>query len=136
MSNNLTLEIVTPQRTLLSEEVDYVTIPGELGELGILPGHVSLLTNLNSGVLSYKNSSKEKKIAVHFGYAEVCHDKITVLANIAELAEDIDPVAAKADQQKAESELMEALKDSDKLALAMDLQQQIQISVTRQNTAA
>jgi F-type H+-transporting ATPase subunit epsilon len=133
MSNNLTLEIVTPKSTLLSTEVEYVTIPGEIGELGVLPGHIPLLTNLRSGVLSYKSSSEEKKVAVHFGYAEVCQDKITILANGAELAEEISAESARTDQQKAESELVEALKDAGKLALALDLQQQIQIAITRQD---
>ena len=132
MSQNLTLEIVTPQSILLSKEVDYVTIPGELGELGILPGHIPLLTNLSSGVLSYKSSSEEKKVAVHFGYAEICQDKITVLASSAELAEKINAEKAKVDQQKAESELLEALKKTDTLALATELQNQIKIAVTRQ----
>lgn len=135
MSNNLTLEIVTPQSKLLSKEVDYVTIPSELGELGILPGHIPLLTNLSSGVLSYKNSSEEKKVAVHFGYAEVCQDKITILASTAELAEEIDVEGAKTDQQKAESELAEIYKSTDKLDQALELQQQIQMAVTRQNAA-
>ncbi|MBU2514435.1 F0F1 ATP synthase subunit epsilon [bacterium] len=132
MSKNLTLEIVTPQRRLLEAEADYVTIPGELGELGILPGHIPLVTNLQSGVLSYKKGSEEKKLAVHFGYAEICKDKITVLANSAELAKELSLDRSKSDQQKAEAELTEVLKDSDKLALAQELQKQIQIAVTRQ----
>ncbi len=133
MSQNLTLEVVTPASVILETEAEYITIPGEIGELGILPGHIPLLTNLQSGVLSYKNNSVEKRIAVHFGYAEVCQDKITILANSAELAEDIDAESAKSDQQKAESELAEALKDSEKQALASELQEQIQMAVTRQN---
>ncbi len=112
-----------------------MTIPSELGELGILPGHIPLLTNLSSGVLSYKNSSEEKKVAVHFGYAEVCQDKITILASTAELAEEIDVEGAKTDQQKAESELAEVYKSTDKLDQALELQQQIQMAVTRQNAA-
>ncbi|MCG8338718.1 MAG: ATP synthase F1 subunit epsilon [Proteobacteria bacterium] len=120
----------------METEAEYVTIPGEMGELGILPSHIPLLTNLQSGVLSYKNSGVEKKIAVHFGYAEVCQDKITILANQAELAENIDLEGAKSDQEKAEAELAEVLKDSDKIDLANDLQQQIKIAVSRQNAAS
>ena len=133
MSNNLTLEIVTPARKILDAEADYVTVPGEWGELGILPGHIPLVTNLQSGVLSYKNGSEEKKLAVHYGYAEVCKDRITILADSADLAEEIDLEAAKAEQQQAETELAEALKDSEKIGLAQELQKQIQIAVTRQN---
>lgn len=136
MSKNLNIEVVTPQRTLLEAEADYVTIPGELGELGILPGHIPLLTNLNSGVLSYKSSSGEKKLAVHFGYAEVCQDKITILANEAEFADEINLEEVKTDIQKAEAELAEALKDSEKLSLAHELQRKIQIAETRLNTAS
>ncbi len=136
MSQNLTLEVVTPKQIILETEAEYVTIPGEMGELGILPSHIPLLTNLQSGVLSYKNSGVEKKIAVHFGYAEVCQDKITILANQAELAENIDLEGAKSDQEKAEAELAEVLKDSDKIDLANDLQQQIKIAVSRQNAAS
>lgn len=136
MSQNLTLEVVTPKQVILETEAEYVTIPGELGELGILPSHIPLLTNLQSGVLSYKNSGTEKKVAVHFGYAEVCQDKITILASEAELAEEIDVEGAKSDQQKAEAELAEVLKDPEKIDLANDLQQQIKIAVSRQNAAS
>ena len=136
MSQNLTLEVVTPKQVILETEAEYVTIPGEMGELGILPSHIPLLTNLQSGVLSYKNSGTEKKVAVHFGYAEVCQDKITILASEAELAEQIDVEGAKSDQQKAEAELAEVLKDPEKIDLANDLQQQIKIAVSRQNAAS
>jgi F-type H+-transporting ATPase subunit epsilon len=135
MSQKLTLEVVTPKRVMLNTEAEYVTIPGQLGELGILPGHIPLVTNLQTGVLSYKNNNVQKKIAVHFGYAEICQDKITILANSAETAEEIKLEAVKADLLKAESELAEMQKDSDKMTLAADLQQQIRMAVTRQNAA-
>ncbi len=134
MSTNLTLEIVTPQRKLLETEADYVTLPGGMGELGIFPGHIPLVTNLQSGVLSYNSSNEVKKLAIHFGYAEVCKDKITILADSAELADEIDLESSKSGQQKAEAELAEAQKDTDKMALVQDLQQQIQMEETRQNT--
>ena len=134
MSTNLTLEIVTPQRKLLETEADYVTIPGGMGELGIFPGHIPLVTNLQSGVLSYKSNSESKKLAIHFGYAEICKDKITILANAAELAEEIDLEGSKSGQKNAEAELAEALKDSEKMSLAQELQEKIQMEVTRQNT--
>lgn len=136
MSKNLTLEVVTPQRMMLETEADYVTIPGEIGEVGILPGHIPLLTNLNSGVLSYKSSNEEKKLAVHFGYAEVYGDKVTILADVAEFANEIDAEKVKSDVQKAESELVEALKDPEKLALSKELRREIQIAATRLNTVS
>jgi F-type H+-transporting ATPase subunit epsilon len=132
----LNLEIVTPQRILLSTEAEYVTIPGEIGELGILPGHIPLLTNLQSGILSYKTGSGEEKVAVHSGYAEVSRDKITILAKTAELKADIDLERSKAALQSAEKELEEALKDVDQLEKAVELQQKIKRAITRQQVMA
>lgn len=129
---SLHLEIVTPKRILLSVEADYVTIPGELGELGILPGHIPLLTNLQSGILSYKKGNSEEKLAVHYGYAEVCMDKITILAKLAELKEDIDPELSRSSLQAAEKELEEALKAVDQLDRIAELQQIIKQEETRQ----
>ncbi len=134
MNQNLSVEIVTPQRVLIEAEADYVTIPGELGELGVLPGHIPLLTNLQSGVLVYKSGSSEKKLAIHKGYAEVCNDKITILAKTAELAEEIDLERAKSAQQKAEQDLDLAMKETDQLELVSELQQKISRSIARQNT--
>lgn len=128
----INLEIVTPERTLLSTEADYVTIPGEIGELGILPGHIPLLTNLQSGILSYTKGGSEQKIAVHYGYAEVCKDSITILAKTAELKEDIDLERSKASLQTAEKELVEALNDVEQLEKMTELQQQIKRAITRQ----
>ncbi len=133
MNHNLSLEIVTPQRVLLETEAEYVTIPGEVGELGVLPGHIPLLTNLQSGVLSYMTGNEKKKLAVHYGYAEVCGDKITVLARIAELADEIDTERARIALQTAESELAKAITEVDKLDLVDSLQKDIEKSITRQN---
>lgn len=132
----LKLEIVTPQQILLSTEAEYVTIPGEIGELGILPGHIPLLTNLQSGVLSFKNNGNEEKIAVHSGYAEICRDRITILAKTAELKGDIDLERSKKTLQLAEKELEKALKDVDMLEQADELQQKIKRAHTRQQVLA
>ncbi|MBT3227332.1 MAG: F0F1 ATP synthase subunit epsilon [Deltaproteobacteria bacterium] len=132
----LNLEIVTPQRILLATEAEYVTIPGEIGELGILPGHIPLLTNLQSGILSYKSGGTEEMVAVHSGYAEICRDKITILAKIAELKDDIDLERSKTALQAAEKELEEALKDVDQLEKAGELQQKIKRALTRQQVVA
>lgn len=129
---SLNLEIVTPKNILLSVEADYVTIPGELGELGILPGHIPLLTNLQSGILSYSKGGSEDRVAVHYGYAEVCGDKITILAKSAERKDDIDAAQSKADLQAAEKELETALKDVDQLDRVTELQQLIKQEETRQ----
>ncbi len=132
----LNLEIVTPQCTLLSTEADYVTIPGEIGELGILPGHIPLLTNLQSGILSYSKGGNEEKVAVHYGYAEVCKDTITVLAKTAELKGDIDLDRSKASLQSAEKDLSDAINDVEQLEKVSELQQKIERAVTRQQVLA
>ena len=131
MAQNLTLEIVTPEKTLLETEAEYVTIPGVIGELGILPGHIPLVTGLQSGVLSFRNGSTEKKLAVHFGFAEINQDKISVLANAAELAEDIDVERSKASQVKTEAELKEIVFDVNSLERVEVLQQKLSKTATR-----
>ena len=78
----LQIEVVTPRQVLFSAEADYVTIPGVVGELGILPGHLPILTEMKEGALKYKKDGSEKEVQVKSGYAEVLKDKITVLAII------------------------------------------------------
>jgi F-type H+-transporting ATPase subunit epsilon len=129
---NINLEVVTPQKVLLTTEAEYVTLPGEIGELGILPGHIPLLTSLRSGVLSYKTGGTLNKIAVHFGYAEVCRDQVTVLADVAELANNINIERARSAQQSAESALAEALKETDQHERVESLNQDLQKAITRQ----
>lgn len=131
MAMTLNLEIVTPYRTLLSTEADYVTIPGEIGELGILPGHIPLLTNLQSGVLSYKKGSKVEQVAVHYGYAEICRDRITVLAKTAELKEEIDLERSNLALQSAQTKLKKALEDPDQIENVELLQMKIRRAITR-----
>lgn len=128
---SLNLEIVTPESILLSAEADYVTLPGELGELGILPGHIPLLTNLQSGILSYIKGGSEEKVAVHYGYAEVCKDKITVLAQTAELKEDIDLERAKKALARAQEKLKKAINDVERIDSAELLQMKIKRAITR-----
>ena len=103
MSDQLNLEVVTPHRTVLLEEVDSVTLPGIEGELGILPEHVPLLTTLDTGIMSYNNNGKTQAIAVHWGYAQVEGNSVRVLAELAETAAEIDLQRAKdADKKKKE----------------------------------
>jgi F-type H+-transporting ATPase subunit epsilon len=102
MSDQLNLEVVTPHRTVLVEDVDSVTLPGIEGELGILPEHIPLLTTLDTGIMSYKNSSgKTHAIAVHWGYAQVEGNSVRVLAELAESADEIDIERAKDAEKKA-----------------------------------
>ena len=105
MAEKLTLEMVTPYKKVLSQEVDEITAPGSLGELGLLPGHTPLLTTLKVGELSYKQEGKVFHVAVNWGYLEVADDKVTVLVDTAERADEIDLERAKAALGRAEEAL-------------------------------
>ena len=110
MAGKLNLEVVTPFRTVLNEEVDSVTLPGIEGEMGILPEHVPLLTTLDAGIMSYVNSSgSTQAIAVHWGYAQVDGNNVRVLAELAETADEIDLPRA----QEAEKKAKELLQSGD-----------------------
>lgn len=129
----LKLEVVTPTKILLSTEAEYITIPGINGELGILPSHIPLLTSLGSGVLSYKTQNDTKKLAVHWGYAEVLDEKVTVLADDAEFAESIDLTQVAEDLKAAEAGLMEVFTpDEEDQKKKAQLEQELTKSVTRQ----
>ena len=102
MAHKLSLEVVTPFRTVLNEDVNSVTLPGIEGELGILPEHVPLLTTLDTGIMSYVNGSgNTHAIAVHWGYAQVDGNNVRVLAELAETADEIDLPRAKEAEKKA-----------------------------------
>jgi len=105
MAEKLKLEMVTPYRKVLSEEVDELTAPGFIGELGILPGHTPLLTTLKVGELTYKKGNELFHVAVNWGYLEVEEDAVTVLVDTAEKADEIDLNRAKAALGRAESAL-------------------------------
>ena len=107
MSDQLNLEVVTPHRTVVIEDVESVTLPGIEGELGILPEHIPLLTTLDTGIMSYKNGSgKTQAIAVHWGYAQVEGNSVRVLAELAETADEIDIERAKDAEKKAKEILI------------------------------
>src|ERR1700738_400002 len=101
------LIIVTPQRQLLREKVASVQLPGASGELGILPGHAPLITELGNGELSYVASSGSEPVALAIlsGFAEVLPDRVTVLAETAERPEEIDVERAKEALSRAEKRL-------------------------------
>ena len=103
------LVIVTPERQLLRESVVEVTLPGADGELDILPGHAPLMTELGIGELSYRTTSGETNhLAVIRGFAEVLQDRISVLAETAEKAEEIDVERAKQALKRAEERIASA----------------------------
>jgi F-type H+-transporting ATPase subunit epsilon len=113
MADKLILEMVTPYKRVLSEEVDEITAPGFIGELGLLPGHTPLLTTLKVGELTYKKGSEQFHVAVNWGYLEVEEDTVTVLVDTAEKSDEIDLARAKAALGRAE-EALKTLSQEDK----------------------
>lgn len=99
------LEIVTPQAMMVSEEVDEITVTGTEGEFGVLPGHCHMLSSLKIGQISYKSGNASKLLSLGGGYADVGPDKVTILAETAELKDEIDVERAKAAQSRAEEAL-------------------------------
>jgi F-type H+-transporting ATPase subunit epsilon len=105
MADKLKLELVTPYKRVLSEEVDEVTAPGSIGEFGVLPDHTSLLTTLKVGELTYKKGNETFHVAVNWGYVEVEDNVMTVLVETAEPADQIDVERARAALARAEEAL-------------------------------
>jgi len=113
MAEKIKLELVTPYKRVLSEEVDEVTAPGTIGEFGVLPDHTSLLTTMKVGELSYKQDGQTFYVAVNWGYVEVEDNVMTVLVETAEPADQIDVERARAALGRAE-EALKKLSSEDK----------------------
>jgi F-type H+-transporting ATPase subunit epsilon len=105
MENKLRLEIVTPYGLILGEDVDEISTSGSEGDFGVLPGHVNFITTLKVGMLTYRKGSETKYVFINSGYAEVGPDKVTILADSAELSDDINVERAKASMKRAEERL-------------------------------
>ena len=105
MAETLRLRVVTPERLLLDEEVDEVTAPGTEGEFGVLPNHITFLSSLQPGRLSYKQGGQVRFLAVSGGFAEVKDNIVTILTDSAEFAEEIDVERARAALRAAEESL-------------------------------
>jgi len=102
---NLHLEVVTPERVVVSEDVLGVVAPGSMGEFGILPGHVPFLTSLVPGELRYNSGSRSERLAVSSGFAEVSNNRVSVLVDAAEKAQEIDIERAKKALERASERL-------------------------------
>jgi F-type H+-transporting ATPase subunit epsilon len=113
MADTLHLQIVTADRLLVREDCDQVQLPGKNGELGILPGHAPLITELQIGEISYRVGTVTQYLAVAWGFAEVLPEKVTILAAAAERAEDIDVKRAQEAKGRAEELLRQAAADLD-----------------------
>ena len=107
MANTIAVDIVTPERLLLSDVVDMVTLPGALGQMGILHGHAPLLSTLDIGEIILHKGSETQFIAVSGGVVEVRPDKVTILADTAEASEEIDAERAQAALARTEKMLAE-----------------------------
>lgn len=98
----LKLEIVTPEKKVLDETVDSVTVPTASGEVGILPNHAPLISSLKPGILSYANKGATERMVISGGFIEVNSNKVSILADIAESPEEVDAEAAKLERDLAE----------------------------------
>ncbi len=108
MAEKLDMEIVTPERRVIAETVDEVVLPGAEGYFGVLPGHAPLLTSLAVGEISYRIGDRQHYVAVSGGFVEVLRDRVSILAETAERAEEIDLDRAKTARERAEQTLASA----------------------------
>lgn len=133
MADRISLKVVTPVRLVLEEQVEDLTAPGPLGQLGILPDHAALMTTLEIGQLSYRKSGGAAVVTVTGGYAEVLDNVVTVLANAAEFPHEIDTARAEDARARAERALGEiGQADEDGVAAARAA---LQRAVLRLDTA-
>lgn len=109
----LHLEVVTPERVMVSEEADIVVAPGTMGEFGVLEGHVPFLSGIVPGELRYTSGGKTKYFAVTTGFAEVSNDKVSVLVDAAERAEDIDVERARQAMERARERMSQERGEKD-----------------------
>jgi F-type H+-transporting ATPase subunit epsilon len=105
MADKINLEVITPERLVLRAPVDEVVVPGFDGELGILPDHSPLISQLKTGVLSYRLGGDRKQMHVSGGFVEVLADRVSVLSDVAEKAEEIDLERAQRAREQAEKRL-------------------------------
>ncbi|HXW56994.1 MAG TPA: F0F1 ATP synthase subunit epsilon [Candidatus Cybelea sp.] len=108
LPEQIELEVVTPERLVLHEEVKSLELPGRDGYFGILPGHAPLVTELGIGMLTYRTNGEPHFLTVIQGYAEVLPDRVIVLAEISELATEIDVERSRAAFERAQGRLAEA----------------------------
>jgi len=105
LADNLHLKVITPLKLVIDEQVELVEGPGELGEFGILPGHVPFVTTLNPGFLKFRQGSETKSLVIHGGLAEVSNDNVRILTDSTEEPSTIDTAAAKEDIHNIESQI-------------------------------
>jgi F-type H+-transporting ATPase subunit epsilon len=125
LPTSIELQIVTPDRLVVREQVDEVQIPGSEGYFGVLPGHTPLLASLTVGELWYRKGQEKTYLSIAGGFAEVLPDRVTLLATLAERAEEIDVTRAEAAKQRAEQRLSQPKTDIDYERARLSLQKSI-----------
>jgi F-type H+-transporting ATPase subunit epsilon len=106
MAETFELEVVTPERQLVRDQVEEAQIPGKDGYLGVLPGHAPLLTELGTGFMYYVAGGKRRYLSIHGGFAEVLPDRVRLLANGSERADEIDVERARKALERSQQEVM------------------------------
>ena len=123
--STLQLEVVTPDRKVVSEAVEMVICPGLVGEFGVLPNHVSMLSALKTGDLRYRVNGKDEHVFISGGFADMNDNVLSVLAESAELAADIDTARANAARSRAEKRLADKSEQVDEARANAALQRAI-----------
>jgi F-type H+-transporting ATPase subunit epsilon len=119
MANNFLFEVVTPHHLVLSQEVEEVTAPGAEGEFGVLPGHTQFFTTLKIGEVAYRQGKEQRHLAVTEGFAEILPDRVTILAEAAELAQEIDVERARQAKERAEKQLKQLTPENEEFYVVM-----------------
>ena len=133
----LQLEVVIPEKQMVTEAgLDSVTLPGSEGELGILPEHIPLMTTLDTGVLVYQKGSQRHALAIHWGYAQVESNRVTVLAKLAEKAEEIDVNRAQNAEKRAQETLAASFgSEEDEVRRQLKYESKLKRALVRQTAA-
>jgi len=121
MADTFQLEIVTPEKMVVKDSAEEMQIPGKNGYLGILPGHAPLITELAVGEITYRNAGATHHLSVAWGFAEVLPDKVTILAETAERASEIDVNRAQNAKQRAEKDFAQCSTEADFKKVGDDL---------------
>jgi F-type H+-transporting ATPase subunit epsilon len=125
----LKLEIVTPEKRVIDETVDSVTVPTLTGEAGILPNHAPLISALKPGILSFNNKGTTERLAVAGGFVEVSSDKVSVMTDSAETSAEIDVEAARSEREAAEKAMAAAASSS--IEDTADVRDRLELANTR-----
>jgi len=126
------LDIVTPERLIISEEVDEIVAPGTLGDFGVLPDHAPFFSTLRIGELSYRTGDKTHYVVISWGFAQVYRNKVIVLAELAEKPEEIDLVRVEEAIARAEEKILSA---GDNINLLDEARTSLEKALVRKQTA-